>query len=249
MRLPVEWVELRTEDRDLVLTALVGDSPATPSGGGGGWEAVVRPGRRPILVWRQPDEPYRIMLPLVIDGYAGYGGGSTNGKVATPEGRSVEDDIRVLERMAGVNVPGDPEPPLLIVEGSLPHDESRSAKNRYVIEKTPEWGNAIRRELDGSRVRQHVVLTLALYTEDDVLSRVRSSPRPSYRIVQATAKLNTYEKLAAKYLSRYGGRRLGSRLARLNGGRSGDKRLRHGTEVRLPTTDAAKKWQRELKKG
>jgi hypothetical protein len=236
MRLPVEYVELRSEDGRLgPLQALLGNSAITPSGGGGGWEPVARPGRRPILVWRAPDDPYRLLVPLLFDGFR--------------RNESVEADCRLLERMAGVNVPGDPEPPLLIVEGSLPHDESRAESNRWVIEKSPEWGEAIRREEDGHRIRQAVTIQLALFTEDTRLTTIRRpSPEPMYPVALAR-KGDTYEKVAARELKPYGGARLGARLARLNDKRSPDVKLAEGSHVRLPTVEAAQDWHRDLKAG
>src|SRR5690606_10220798 len=99
------------------------------------------------------------------------------------EGRSVEDECRTLEKMAGLDR-GDPEPPLLIVEGILPHDYSRASGNRWVIE-TIEWGDAIRRMSNGQRVRQELVLTLMEHTGDDVLARIKhQTKRPKYRTVR-----------------------------------------------------------------
>jgi nucleoid-associated protein YgaU len=42
-------VVLRSEDRTLRCRAYLGDTPPTPSGGGGGHEVVEIPGRKPVL--------------------------------------------------------------------------------------------------------------------------------------------------------------------------------------------------------
>lgn len=229
------YVTLRSVDGTLgPIQVLLGQDPPTPSGGGGGWEAVARPWKRPMLVWRAPDAPYRLTLPLLFDGLA--------------EGRSVEPEIRELERMAGVKVKGDPEPPLLIVEGrAIPHDTIGKKRNLYVIESSPEWGASVRKT-NGQRVRQAVTVTLALYAEDDRMERLRSPQKPRYRSVEAKQG-DTYEKIAVRELKEYGGARLGRRLARLNGGRSPDVKLKEGKAVKVPAGRIAREWEDDLKKG
>lgn len=233
-RLPIEWVELRAEhDRALKIRVWLGEGSPQVTGGVGGWDAVARPGRRPLSVWRGPTEPLRQVIPLLFDGWA-HGKG--------PEGSSMEADIRVLEKMGGLDR-GDPKPPAIIIEGSLPHDESRAPGNRWVVE-TLEWGEAIRRTSDGHRVRQACLATFMLYTESNLSAIKRAKPRPKYRVVSAHTG-DTYEKIAARELKL---RRAGNRLARLNGSRDAGKRLKRGTKVRLPTAKALADWKHDLKR-
>lgn len=239
MRLPADIVELKAENRtDLLIQVRLGDGDVKVSGGVGGWDAVGRPLRTPMTVWKGIASPLTMTLPLLFDG---FGEGAS--------GTSVEADIAKLEAMGGLdlskNAPADPEPPLLVVEGSIPHDASREPDNRWVIATDGlEWGSAIKRRSDGHRVRQSVLVTLWLFQEDDRLESIASGKaKPSYETVKSTKKLNTYEKLAAHHLKN---KAFGGRLARLNGQSTSaaTKKLKEGTKVRLPTPSALQDWRR-----
>jgi hypothetical protein len=220
-----DTVEVTAEGRDdLKLVARFADGAPQLSGGVGGWEAVARPGRRPLTPFRGVGEPLTLTLPLLLDGFD-----------QAAEGRSVEDDVLTIFRMGG-NEEGDPEPPVLKVRNALPN----TSDIRWVL-TAAEWGDMIRRR-DRHRVRQAVTLTLIRFTEDDRLESVASGKtKPSYKVVKATSKLNTYSKLAAKHC---GSAKYGTRLARLNGERSASKKLKVNTKVRLPTKEALTDWQR-----
>lgn len=222
-----DYVRIRSEDDTLTLLVRLGDGSPQLSGGVGGWEAVARPGHRPLTVWRGQPEALTYSIPLLFDGY--------RWDPQHGSGYSVEADCRTLERMGGLDA-GDPEPPLLIIEGALPHDESRAAQNRWVLNSI-EWGDAIRRP-DGHRVRQAATVTLLLYTEDDQLKRAHRSRKPAYRYVRPRHG-ETWEKLAARKL---GAKRYGNRLARLNGARDGSAKIKLD-RVRLPTTKALRAWK------
>lgn len=208
--------------RGMSLRAILSDAP-TFTAGVGGWESVTRPGRRPLTVWRGAPET-TMTLPLIFDGWA--------------NGRSQERAILTLERLGGLAGRRDGEPPLLIVRGWPPMAAQRvGSAARWVITGM-EWGDAIRRVSDGHRLRQQVTVTLTLHVEDDRLERLRSSSRPSYRFIRAR-RGDTYEKIAARELGRA---RYGARLARLNGRRSPDVRLRAGARVKLPTGYVLREW-------
>jgi hypothetical protein len=134
---------------------------------------------------------------------------------------------------------GDPEPPTLVVEGSLPHDESRAKQNRWVIESL-EWSDAIRRASDGHRVRQAVTVTLMLFVEADKLNRLKKLAKRGGRFISARTN-DTFAKIAKRELK---SAKLGPRLARHNGKRSADTKLRAGTQVKLPSAAAVKDWKR-----
>lgn len=221
-----EFVLIRAPSRGLRLVVRLGDGSPRTSGGVGGWESVARPGRRPLVAWRGVQDPLRMHLPILFDGF--------------PD-RSVESEVRTLEKMGGLDR-GDPEPPLLVIEGALPHDQSRAAQNRWIIEGI-EWGDAYRRP-DGHRVRQAAEVTLIEHTEDDHLERVRPLRTPRFRYVRARQG-DTFERLAARVL---GTKRLGARLARLNGKRSPDLRLKAGQRYRVPTGDELRDWKKDLKR-
>jgi len=207
------------------VTALLGDAAPTTSGGIGGWEAVARHGREPLTIYRGPAEPLKAAVAILLDGFD-----------EGDEGASVEPEIAALERMGGLGA--DDEPALVYVTG-IPHDG-----DAWVIESI-EWGDCIRRPSDGRRVRQAAVVNLARFREDETLRRIK--PRrsaPKYRHVRARQG-DTFEKVAAREL---GTRRLGARLARLNGKRSPDVKLKAGHRVRVPAGDLLKSWKRDLKR-
>lgn len=236
---PLDSVQITAPDRDDldVLLVKIGPGDVTLSGGMGGWEAVARPERRPLTVWRGPGDPLTLALPLLFDGWA-------SADPAHNGGYSVEAPIRLLERMAGLDK-GDPEPPQLVLEGSLPHDASQTGKrpNRWVIDSI-EWGEVIRRPSDGVRVRQACMVTFLLFADDDRLERIRRpSPHGRVRYVKAH-KGDTWEKIAARELKL---KRAGNRLARLNGHRDGSGKVKAGTRVRLPSAKALKDWKHDLK--
>lgn len=226
------WVEFYSEDSSLrlYLRARFGEQTIVPTGGGAGWKSVPRPQRRPLTVWEGPPEALSMPLDLIFDGL-----------LDDSEGRSIESDMAVLDRMAGVNQPGDPQPPLLILDagGALPHDYTRNPSGVWVIQPEPVLGEAIRRGSDGDRVRQQATVTFMLYTADERLNRAKK-PTPS-RTVRARAG-DTYEKIAARELGQYGGRRLGNRLAQFNGARDGAQQLQVGQLVKLPSIEEVKTW-------
>jgi hypothetical protein len=202
--------------------AKLGEGSATVEGGLGGWESVPRPGRRPLTVWRGPEDPLRMGLPLVFDGYPEPGSDQT--VVA-----SVEADVRQLERIAGVAMLDDPVPPFITVMGAVPHDLRWAPRNQWVIEHL-EWGEAERRVSDGQRVRQLVDVTLMLYTTPDSLTRLSAQSKPKKRKVKAK-KGDTAIKIAAREI---GAAADGPKLARLNGFRSADVALTEGLEMVIP---------------
>lgn len=213
------------------LSVRLGDGDVLISGGGGGWEAVTRPGRRPITVWRGPDDAYRLQVPLLFDGYR--------------SNDSVEGDIATLKRLCGMEQAGDPEPPKVYLQGALLDGPRKGNGRLYVIEKSPEWGACIRNARHGYRIRQEVTVTFMLFSQDDKLRSVPNAAHPRFAYLNAR-KGDTYEKIAARKLDT---RRLGPRLARLNGGRSPDVHLKAGKRVKYPVGAELNAWKADLKRG
>lgn len=201
-----------------------GSGQVTQKGGNANWEDVVRPLRRPLTVYRGSKEALRIVIPAIFDGFT--------------DERSVEDEVRTLEVMAGIGVPGDPEPPLLILDGygALQHDYRHAPQNRWVIDDI-EWQEALR--IKGERVRQKCNITFKLHTVDERLSRAQK-PKPTRHTTARGG--DTYRKIAERELHHS---RWGARLAQLNGARDGNAKLHAGQEVTLPTTEQVKEWERQ----
>jgi hypothetical protein len=232
-----EWVAFGPASliEGAAVLALLDSAVPTPTGGGG-IEAVARPGRRPLTVYRSP-EALGLVLSVICDGHA--------------YGDSVEPECRAIERMAGMFVPGDPGPQRLIVQGqSVPHCAGAEAfRHRWLISEPPSWGDdpeVIRRQSDGDRTRQQVTLTLLLATDADELRKIApSKPAPSFRNTSAH-KGDTYRSIAKRVL---GEPRLGRDLARLNGDKDPAKKLAEGARVRLPSHHLKELWLKELKAG
>jgi hypothetical protein len=215
------WIYLFAQNATGV-RAKLGEGSATVEGGLGGWESVPRPGRRPLTVWRGPEDPLRMGLPLVFDGYPPHN--AAGNRLA-----SVEQDVRQLETIAGVAVLGDPVPPFITVMGAVPHDLRWAPRNRWVIEDL-DWGPAERDQATGQRVRQAVTVTLMLYTQADSLVGLSQQQKPKRRKVQAKDG-DTAIKIAAREIGRAAD---GGKLARLNGLRSPDVGLEVGRSITIP---------------
>jgi hypothetical protein len=127
------------------IRARMGDGPAQPTDGYGGWVEVTRPNGVSITEW-QGQAPFREDLPLCLDGFA------TNDSVQLKL-----NSILGLGRQDG----GETEPPHFIVRGPI-HYSGKTV----VMEKTPDFGNAIRNH-DGELVRQELVLHLMEYVPPD----------------------------------------------------------------------------------
>jgi len=223
---PADHIELRAPSRGLVFLARLGEGSATPSGGVGGWEALPRPRRRPLTVWRGTPDPQRLSIPVLIDGWPN---------------NSVEDECNTLMVMGGLHG-SDRKPPELVLRGGVPYNVDRRPNLKWVIESL-EWGAYTRRDGDDARVRQAVTINLMVPEEDDQIKRLKPR-RGGDRIHTVTApKGSTYEKIAAKYL---GAKRYGGKLAKFNGGRSPDVAFDKPRRVKLPTNEQLAQWTREL---
>lgn len=225
MALAADMVELHAPGRDLLIRARLGEGEVDVTGSVGGWENVPRPGRRPLTVWRGHGESLTLAIPLLLDRWS-----------EDREDRSVEPQITTLERMAGVDI-ADAEPPTLKVTGkAVPHDSEVDPQHEWVITGL-DWGAALRGATTGLRYRQAVVVTITVFRQDERLATIRKR-MALYRYVKAQDG-DTYERIAKRELK---AKRLAPRLARLNGGRSTDTKLKTGKRVKLPTGSLLRDW-------
>lgn len=229
------WIEIYSivPSDSLYVRARIGDGDIGQSGGGAGWQGVQRPQKRPLVSWRGASESLTIKVPIIIDGLTDDN-----------SGRSVEDDVRQLEIMAGIDIPGDPKPPLVVfnANGAIQHDATHNPRSHWVISPEPEFGSALRRRSDGARVRQEATVTFLHFATDDSLSRAKQISRVHYTIAKQG---DTYNKIAARALKAYGGVRWGNRLAYLNGARDGASKPKVGQIVKLPTPQQIEEWKRK----
>lgn len=214
----------------LAFTARFYSGDINVTGGGGGWTAVARPQRHALTSWQGPTDAYTMELPLVFD--------ATN-----KDKDDVETQCRIVERMAGILTGAFSEPPVLILDanGALENDVRNFPPLRWVIPDSPAWGERWRRTTDGKRVRQCVTIKFMQYTAADVASR-NNTPPPSTHSITARF-VDTYNKIAARELKKYGGIRWGNRLAQLNGARDGASAVLPGRTVKLPTVAQIKQWE------
>jgi hypothetical protein len=244
-------------DTGFSVTARLWDPPVPL--GGGGVEQVTRPLRRPLTTYRGTESP-GMVLSILLDGWLAKpirgpfmvsAPGSPVTRLAPgSHPTSVEKQIRLIERMAGMFDPNDRGPVELIVASpSVPHCQGAHAlSRRWIISDPPAWGDdpEVIRRSDGHRVRQQVTLNLLVSVEADELEQIKPrQPKPKTRKVHAK-KGDTYSRIAKREL---GTARLGRRLAKLNGARDPHKTLKEGTRVTLPSRDVEKDWKKELKRG
>lgn len=155
-------VTITSESPNLSVTAWLGLDPPQITGGYGGWDVVARPNRQALTVWKGYN-PFEMDLPILLDGF-----------VTTS---SVEARISALERMGRPPKVLD-EPPIIRVEGFVPHSDLS-----WVLQRIA-YGDTIRAE-NGQRVRQFLTLGLLKYIEAD-------------RLEQGNARLSAQNKVKTK---------------------------------------------------
>jgi hypothetical protein len=211
-------------------TALLGDGPATPTGGYGGWQVKARARNRGFTLW-QGNDPMSIDIPILYDYFSDE---EPHG------GRKCEAEIRQLEIMAGV---GMKEPPLIYFDsgGAVPYDVQDAPKTDWVIDDI-QWGDVIRNTY-GNRVRQAAVVKVMQFIDNNDLKisaakHRRNRNRPPRHRDKPGAKHKIYTVKRGDTLQKIANHQLGDRkrwheIARLNGIRDGI-RLVPGQKIRLP---------------
>lgn len=151
------FIHLHSERGDDLIARLGSRSPHR-TGGGGVFNEVERPNREPILEW-DAAEIDRWDIDLLLDGWI--------------DKRSVEGDIRKLERMAGID--SKKKPPRVHI--FLPRKKPIHHKRWWVIEHI-EWAEDAPDVLfrHGERHRQAVTISIAEPTGDDVLRPAKKKP-------------------------------------------------------------------------
>lgn len=142
------YVTIQCDDPPGNVTALLGMERPDVSAGYGGWEEVERPRRSTVTSWKgQPAR--RLSLSILLDNLV--------------EGRSIEGDIRRLERMALPRPDGPPPTVTLAAVGGVIPWKSAT----WVIDGIA-WGDALMNS-HGNRVRQAATITFLQYVSDELL--------------------------------------------------------------------------------
>lgn len=152
---PVGFVAIVCDEPPVTIVARLGAERPDVSSGYGGWSEVARPRRSTVTTWE--GQPARKMaLSILLDNHYA--------------GRSIEDDIRRLERMALPRTGGEPPTVQIVAKGGhVPYTELT-----WVIESLA-WGDALMNAY-GNRTRQAATVGLLQYVEDDLIeARKRSS--------------------------------------------------------------------------
>jgi hypothetical protein len=108
-------------------------------------------------------EPVQVEIEILFDRFAQNMGVET------------EEDIRTLERMAGLDIDGNHEPPLVQWNANGPHDYHEAAHLEWFVEDI-DWGDAIRNS-SGNRIRQYVTVHLRQHVTDTFLETGASANR------------------------------------------------------------------------
>lgn len=170
--------------RPVQLTALLGPGGAHITGGYGKWEEVAIPRGIPFTQWNGRSL-WTMELDLLLDGWSAH--------------RSVEHDIYQIECMAlrpGHKISGHyiPTPPPIRFVGPVPHPEFT-----WVITGI-DYGDALRDDRSGVRLRQGLVLHLLEYVDERVVSALPPPPPPprKYKV----KKGDNLKKVATRYLGK-----------------------------------------------
>lgn len=139
-------IKFDCEALGISVTCWLGPDDPKPTTGYGGWVQVERPRKGSVTQWTGRSQ-YEMPIQIVIDGFH-----DTN---------EIEDECRRLELMA---LPDKKEPPQIkIYSDSVPH---AGPDLEWVINGI-DWGNAIRRNFNGKRVRQEATVNLIRYASYD----------------------------------------------------------------------------------
>lgn len=219
---------------NILLKAYFGEGTITTTGGGGGIVAVPRPQKKPITVWRGPQDAYTHEIPLVVSRLTDIGASLDH---------SIEQDLAWLEQISGVDMFNLEQPPLLILNagGALPHDVFHSPQLRWVVPEEPVWGEAFRPRGYTERTQQLVTVKFMAWTGADELTRTVPTQVNS-KYVYVAKQGDTYKSIAARELKSEGGAKWGNRLAQLNGARDGAASPGVGQSVKIPTAAEVKTW-------
>jgi hypothetical protein len=213
-----EYLRILAPSADVDIKVLMGDGPATITGGIGGWQQVERPDAKSLTEWSGQGTVTQ-SVPLMLNGFKQ--GDSIQGQA---------NDIIALGR----NTTDDEVPPVFRMFGAI-HFQWLP----WVLEDV-EWTDEVIRDNDTTLLRQEVILHVAEFEDPDEirLTRIRHAfgtgkgggtnfPGNQYIV----RKGDDLIKIAAKV---YGDRTRWKVLAKKNGIRDPNKELQPGRVINLP---------------
>lgn len=211
--------EVRLHGNEFDLTAPLGLTPATISGGSPNWEEVNRPSRTALTNYTG-QTLLRIDVPTLFDGW--------------PD-RPVEDEIEQILRLCRSRE--GQRPPDFTATGPIPYSGSR-----FVME-LPDWGDGLRADLGtgirGALVRQELTLHLIQFIDPETIRFRRKGAYQRKRGgVITLAKDETLLQVSARI---YGDTSWARELAAVNGIRDVRKKLPAGTKITLAVAAVQRK--------
>jgi hypothetical protein len=207
--------------------------PVIPIAGYGGWSRVARPRKKAITEWVGRDS-MSLEIEFMFDTYAE--------REVLNRGLYIEDQIRDLERMAGIDE-DDPEPPLLEItsnpEKLIPHNAERASHVKWFIESLTWDKDSIISLNSGNRVRAAGTAVITQFVEDEILQqtvaqrRGNTTPkRGAKRKTYTVKKGDTLSKIAARK-DVYGNGSQWRKIAKANHIRD-PKHLKIGKKLKIP---------------
>lgn len=213
-----EFIRIVANSADVDLKVLMGEGPATITGGLGGWQQTERPDAKSLTEWIGQGSVTQ-SVPVLLNGLK--------------ESNSVQgqaNDIIALGR----NTEDDEVPPVFRMFGAV-----HFSWLTWVLEDI-EWTDEVIRDRDTTLLRQEVILHVAEFVDPDQI-RIKRVRHPfgtgkgggtnfpgSVYIVH---KGDTCNKIAAKV---YGDRSIGKKIADKNNIRDPNKELEPGRQIKLP---------------
>lgn len=207
------------EDRSLRFTPHgFGEKGATQTAGGPVLAKVVMPQRKEITEWTHR-EAFAFSVDFYFDSFA------------EGEGLEIEQEIRKLERMMGIDE-GDPEPPHVIVQGDppgcIPHDFHDNSRGRWWVSGVAYDDDKTERNSAGNRIRVFGIINLTEVNEGQLLTEGGIQPKSVTQTRYTVKKGDTLTSIARKQKVAGGWQA----LAKLNKIRD-PKRITVGQVIRL----------------
>lgn len=194
---------------------LRGHTPASVTGGYGGWTQVPRPRRKALTQW-DGGAVYEVTFSVLFDGIFDGSG-------------SVEDDIAKLEKLARSPGPGV-EPPVVTVDAGIPH-----ANLKWVIEDL-QWEPNPEYNPKGDRIRHECTIVLLEHVAGSVGAKAQQRALRQVNSTSTTGSTYTVrpgDTLQSIAASQLGDSSRWTEIADLNAIRD-PRNLTPGQTLRLP---------------
>lgn len=188
--------------------AQLGDTPPTPSAGGGGYQAVTLPRRAAVTIWQGRDNPLLMDVPIVLGDLTVpsplVGGETTPTALQHPHPTSGP-----LQRLIAMWRPTHETHPPPVLKLRAPGNAVPYQHLPWVLNDFT-WGNAVG-DGRGRRMLQQLVLQFMEYRADERLQTISLSKRRGHgRRVHVVKAGETLISIARRYRLKGGWKELGN---------------------------------------